>query len=250
MKIGDIIDILEKEFPSENAYEWDNVGLLVGDKSRDVSKIVVCLDVTMDVLELAKNEGAELVAAHHPMIFSPMNRVTAETKEGRLLLFAIENKIAVYAAHTNCDKGENGINQQLGEIFELKDLKPLEDDGLGRIGTLAFDTTAGEFAKTVGAKLNTHVRFCGDENRMISRVAICSGAGGDSIETALLKGADVLITGDTKYHQMLDFYDKIGIIDAGHYPTEIIVTDIFKKILCPQNVEVIKAEGRDVFKYM
>ena len=250
MKISDVIKILEEHFPKEDAYEWDNVGLLIGDAKREVNKVVVALDVTQKVLELAKNIGAELIVAHHPVIFSPVNRITSETGEGKLLMFALENKIAVYACHTNCDKGKCGINQRLAELFELEDVEYLKEDGLGRIGSLGEETCAKEFAKCVSQKLNTLVRFCGNENNIIKKVAICSGAGGDCVKDAITKDADAIITGDTKYHQMLDFKDSINIIDAGHYPTEIIVTDIFKEILCPHNIEVVKAESCDAFKYL
>lgn len=250
MKINDIIKRLEVDFPRELACSWDNVGLLIGDRQRDVSKVVVCLDVTQKVIEMAKNVGAELIVAHHPVIFSPISYINGDTKNGKLLLDIIENKIAVYAAHTNCDKAESGINARLAEMFELTCVEPLEEDGLGKIGILKEAVAFCDFAKTVEEKLGTKIRFSGDIKKSVNRVAICSGAGSDTLPTAILKGADVMITGDMKYHQMLDFADEINVIDAGHYPTEIMVTDIFEKILCPLNVEVIKAESQDVFKYL
>lgn len=250
MKISDVIERIEKEYPTELAYEWDNVGLLVGDRNRTVKNVVTCLDVTEDVIEFAKNCEAELIISHHPVIFSPINCINGDTKTGKLLLDAIENKIAIYSAHTNCDKADYGINTRLAEIFDLKDVEPLEQDGLGRIGNLEKPVSLCEFAEYVENKLSVKVRFCGDTKTVVKKVAICSGAGGDVIPTAIQKGADVLLTGDTKYHQMLDSKDDINIIDAGHFGTEAIVAEIFAEILCDMDIGVFWQDAEDVFKYL
>ena len=250
MKIKDIIEKLEKEFPPSLAYEWDNVGLLVGDRDREVNNVVVCLDVTEEVIEFAKNADSQLIISHHPVLFSPINHINGDTKIGKLLMDVIENKIAVYSAHTNCDKAEKGINTRLAEMFELKDIEPLEEDGLGRIGNLNSPMPFCEFAKIVEETLGVKVRFCGDTKMKIKRVAICSGSGGDVIPSAIEKGADVLITGDTKYHQMLDVKNDINVIDAGHFGTENIVTEIFAEALCDLGVGVFWQDTEDVFKYL
>lgn len=250
MKISDIIERLEKEFPIELACEWDNVGLLVGDRCRDVKTVVTCLDVTQDIIELAKNVEAELIISHHPVLFSPINCINGDTKSGKILMDAIENKIAIYSAHTNCDKAENGINTRLAKMFKLKDVEPLDADGLGRIGNLDKPLPFCEFAKSVEDELNVKVRFCGDIKKEVERVAICSGAGSDVIPAAIEKGADVLVTGDTKYHQMLDSKNDINIIDAGHFGTEIIVTEIFAEILFDMGVQAFWQDTEDVFKYL
>lgn len=250
MKISDIIERLEKEFPRELAYEWDNVGLLVGDRTRDVKNVVTCLDVTEEVLEFAKNAEAELIISHHPVLFAPINRINGDTKTGKLLMDAIENKIAIYSAHTNCDKAENGINTKLAQMFGLNEVESLEEDGLGRIGNLENPVPFYEFAKSAEEILNIKVRFCGDTKKTVKRVAICSGAGGDVLPSAMEKGADVLVTGDTKYHQMLDVKDDINVIDAGHFGTECIVTEIFAEILCDMGVQVFWKNSEDVFKYL
>ena len=162
----------------------------------------------------------------------------------------IENKIAIYSAHTNCDKAENGINARLAQMFGLKDVELLEEDGLGRIGNLDKPVPFCEFAKSVEDELNIKVRFCGDTKKTVKSVAICSGSGADVIPSAIEKGADVLITGDTKYHQMLDSKDDINIIDAGHFGTEVIVTEIFAQILCDMGITVFWQDTEDVFKYL
>lgn len=250
MRISDIIEGLEKAFPKELAYEWDNVGLLVGDRTREVKNVVTCLDVTDDVIEFAKDCEAELIVSHHPVIFAPMNCINGDTKSGRLLMNAIENKIAIYSAHTNCDRAENGINTRLAEMFNLASVEPLEEDGLGRIGNLKKEMPFESFAKFIEDELCVKVRFIGDTKKSVKRVAICSGAGGDVIPAAVSKGADVLVTGDTKYHQMLDAKDDINIIDAGHFGTEYVVAELFAEILYDMGVKVFWQNGEDVFKYL
>ena len=250
MKISEIIERLDKEFPQELAYEWDNVGLLVGERSREVTNVVTCLDVTEEVIEFAKNAQAELIISHHPVIFSPINRINGDTKSGKILMDAIENKIAIYSAHTNCDKAERGINTRLAEMLGLNSVEPLEEDGLGRIGNLSEQLPFDEFAKVVEEKLETRIRYCGDTKKQVQKIAICSGAGGDVIPAAIEQYADVLVTGDTKYHQMLDFKDDINIIDAGHFGTECIVAELFAELLCDMGVKVFWQDEEDVFKYL
>jgi len=250
MKISDVIEKLEQAFPTELACEWDNVGLLVGDRNREVNNVVTCLDVTEDIITFAKEVEAELIVSHHPVIFSPVNCINGDTKTGKLLMDAIENKIAIYSAHTNCDKAECGINTRLAILLELKDVEPLEEDGLGRIGNLGEPISLGEFAKVVEKELAIKVRFCGDTKTQIKKVAICSGSGGDVIPAAIQKGADVLVTGDTKYHQILDAKDDINIIDAGHFGTECIVAELFAEILCDMGIRAFWQDSEDVFKYL
>ncbi len=252
MKLYKIIEVLEKAFPTECACEWDNVGLLVGDENRDIKKVLAVLDVTNEAVEKAIELGAELILSHHPVFFAPIKRINTETPDGKMIMKAIEKKINIYAAHTNCDVADCGINARLAEIFELQNTEPLEDNGLGRIGNLADKMSFGDFAKLCKCKLNTpYVRICGDIKQNVKRIAIGSGACSDSIPAAIEKGAYVMITGDTKYHEMLDAKELgISIIDAGHYPTEIIVTDIFEKVLSECDVKVEKYLASDVFRYI
>ncbi len=252
MKLCEIIKRLEKEFPKEAAYEWDNVGLLVGDKNRDIKKIALALDVTEDTVDRCIEESAELIVSHHPIMFSPVNKITKETALGRLLIKAIENKISIYAAHTNCDVAGRGINAYLADLFELQRAEVLEDNGLGRVGDLKEEMSLDAFCEIVKEKLNTPaVQVVGDIKKKVKRIAIGSGACSDSIPFAIEKNADVMITGDTKYHNMLNFAGEgISIIDAGHYPTEIVVLEIFEKVLEDLGIEMVKYRPGNVIKFI
>lgn len=252
MELNEIAQIIEREFPLSSAFEWDNCGLLLGDRKRDIKTVLLSLDVTCAVAEEAKSVGADLILSHHPILFDATKRITADTAEGRLIAELMQNKICVYSAHTNCDVGKNGINARLAKIFNLLGIEFLEENGLGRIGTLKKAVSFSDFSILAKKLLNTpFVRICGDKNTEISRVAVASGACADSIPTAVKKGADAIVTADMKYHDMLNYSQEgICIIDAGHYPTEIIVTDIFCELLADTGIKLIKSKNPDIFEFV
>ena len=252
MRLDKIAELIEKEFPLSDAYEWDNCGLLLGDRTRDIKTVLLSLDVNCAVAREAKEAGADLILSHHPILFDGAKRINADTAEGRMLLSLIENKICVYSAHTNCDVGKRGINARLAELFGLNNAEFLEEDGLGRIGDLAKPESLADFAENTKRILNTPcVRVCGDKEKKISRVAVASGACAESIPTAVKKGADAIVTADMKYHDMINYGELgISIIDAGHYPTEIIVTDIFGKLLSGTGLTLIKSKNPDIFEFV
>lgn len=251
MKLSEIINKIETEFPVDTAYEWDNPGLLAGDATSEINTVLISLDITESVVDEAIKAGAELILSHHPIFFGGTKKITSDNPDGRAVLKAIRAGINIYAAHTNCDVGKNGINAKLAKIFQLTDIEYLEENGLGRIGNLKHEIPFYEFAETVKKSLNTpHVRVSG-KNFGVKRIAIGSGACSDSIPTAISKGADVMITADMKYHEMINMTASgINLIDAGHYPTEIIVTDIFSDILSDSNLKLIKSAQTDIFKYI
>ncbi|MCS5420362.1 MULTISPECIES: Nif3-like dinuclear metal center hexameric protein [Psychrilyobacter] len=127
MKIKTLIKRLEKKFPKNIAESWDNIGLLVGDDNREVTKIQISLDATEEVIDHAIEAGANLIITHHPIIFSGIKNVTSKNIMGRKLLKLIENKIAVYSMHTNLDSAENGLNQYICEKLGVKTSKILDE---------------------------------------------------------------------------------------------------------------------------
>ena len=255
MKLKEIINIIEKEYPPILAYDWDNSGLFYGNPEKDIRRIIVTLDITLEVVLQAIKNKAELILAHHPIIMEGIKKLSGNSMAIKMITEAIKNDISVYSAHTNMDTAKNGINQKLAAIFSLKDVeilendKPFDDCGLGRIGLLEKEMPLFEFCEVVKQKLNTpFVRLCG-ENRPVKKVAVASGSCSEYVPTAIKKGADVIVTADMKYHNCIEFvYDGIAIIDAGHYPTEIIVRNMFRKLLKNTDVEIIDAEINDIFK--
>lgn len=123
--VSDLVAFLERFAPLDLAEEWDNVGLLLGDRSRDVSRILTCLTLTSDVAAEAIAQNASLIVTHHPVLFRPVKRLTADDSQGKMLLDLAAAGIAVYSPHTAYDSAAAGINQQLAELLGLTDITPL-----------------------------------------------------------------------------------------------------------------------------
>ncbi|MBQ4612341.1 MAG: Nif3-like dinuclear metal center hexameric protein [Clostridia bacterium] len=213
-----IYEFLDSKAPFATAEEWDNVGLLVGNANDEVRRIVVALDVTYGALETARAVGAELIVAHHPVIFSPLRQL-----EGNSLPYALAAAgIGVIAAHTNLDKAADGVNDTLAARLGLTEVRPTED-GMCRVGTLPEPTDAATFAKSVAAALGTAVRTNG--GGQIKTVALCGGSGGDFLPS-LADKADAFVTGEVRHHEWLwaNAHD-FAVIEAGHYATEVPVVD-------------------------
>lgn len=115
MLIKDLLEKLESWAPSSLAMDWDNVGLLLGDPSREINKVLLALDVTNNAVDLALESGANLILSHHPLIFRPLKRINDP-----LLLKLLENRIAVISMHTNLDVAPGGVNHALAAKLGLK----------------------------------------------------------------------------------------------------------------------------------
>ncbi len=126
VRIQDIIDILEENFPLYLAAEWDNPGLQMGSGQQSVSKVLVVMDLDDEVLDYARNHSCELIITHHPLFFSALKSINYEQSRGRLVMDIIKAGITVYSAHTNLDAGVRGINQMLAEKLGLQDISPLD----------------------------------------------------------------------------------------------------------------------------
>jgi dinuclear metal center YbgI/SA1388 family protein len=331
--IGSIIDHLEQFIPLSLAADWDNVGLLLGDRAADVQKVMTCLTVTPESAAEAVESGANLVVTHHPIFFKAANRLTGDTPEGRMLLPLARAGVAVYSPHTAFDNAAGGINDQLAQILDLTDVGPLrrregprqvklvvfvpEKDlavvsdalfaaGAGKIGaynecsfrlaglgtfhgTHATNPTVGQkgrreeiaelrlevvcpansVASIVAALRKAHsyeepafdlyplvtlpsplgegrvgmlvaplslgdlanrtrialacgpVAIVGEPNRSIHRVAVVCGAGSDFIADATGARADVLLTGEARFHDYLAAKAKgLALVLPGHFATE------------------------------
>lgn len=248
MKIKEAIEKIKNFCPEELACEWDNPGLQIGKLNQELKGIYVTLDVTLEAAKEAAESGCNLIVAHHPLFFSGMKRIETEKPYGTLIEMLIKNDITVYSAHTNMDKAQKGINYVLAQKAGI--INPVQLDEFGMIGKVN-KISLENYAKEISQTLNTTVKVTGDKNKEIKTCAVCSGSGSDFAEIAKEKGADVLITGDVKYHSGLDCQSNdFCIIDAGHYPTEIIVKDIFYDVLKDCGVKIVKSGLKDVFWYV
>ena len=254
MLLKEIISIIHQHYPPQLASDWDNSGLILGNPDWNIQKVLLALDVTDQTMEEAIQNQVDCIITHHPFLMNVIKRVTTDTFYGHVILKASEHKIALFSSHTNMDVAPNGINQKLSELFLLKNSisiepHPLNDKaGLGQIGSIE-ETTLSELCQKTKEILKTpFIRFCGDPQQKINKVAIGSGSCSDLIPEAIALGADVIITSDLKYHTCLDFSGKdFSIIDAGHFPTEIIAVEMFEEILKDCPIEKMRSTQTDVF---
>jgi len=236
-KLAELLQTLSLIAPLELAEEWDNVGLLVGRTTESVSKVMTCLTLTPDVAEEAVRNGVDLIVSHHPLMFRSRQQITRASSEGTILIRLIQADIAVYSPHTAYDSAREGINAQLATEFGLQEVTPvrplspeqadrnaeLKGLGSGRIGRLTKSTTLQELTQQVESTLPTRsgVQFVGEPETIVNRVAIACGSAAAFQEDARSQGADVLITGEARFHACLEARTEgTAMIIAGHYATE------------------------------
>jgi len=117
---SDIFKLMEKWAPKSLAYDWDNVGLQVGSYNKPVKKIMVTLDVLESVVDEAIENEVDLIIAHHPLLFKPLNQLNLDNWRGRVIQKLIQHNITVYAAHTNLDMATGGVNDMLADLLGLE----------------------------------------------------------------------------------------------------------------------------------
>src|SRR5262245_53752638 len=151
--LADLCSYLDTFAPPALAADWDNVGLLVGDRSQRIERAMTCLTITPAVAAEAIRERADLIVTHHPLPFQPLKRLTADDPSGRLLLDLIRAGIAIHSPHTAFDSAAAGINQQLAEGLGLTEIQPLQPAadlpahlGTGRHGRFPQPVTLGQIA--------------------------------------------------------------------------------------------------------
>ena len=255
MKIKEIIDALEIFAPLPLQDGFDNAGMQVGLTDVKATGALLCLDVTEDIVEEAINQGINLIISHHPLMFKGYKSITGKDYTERCIMNAIKNEITIYSMHTNLDNAPNGVNYKIAEKIGLKNVKVLDPKeymqqessnnteenskpsewlmaGSGAIGELEEPMTETEFLKhvkkTFEAGCVKHTKLTG---RLISKVAICGGAGAFLMEKAVKEYADAFVTGEIKYHDYFYYEDKILATEIGHYESEQYTKDIIQDFL-------------------
>ena len=246
MLCQEIIETLEARYPGSCAMDWDNVGLLVGRRKKEVHRIYVAVDATDEVIEEAIEAQADMLVTHHPMIFSGMKQITEDDFIGRRVLRLIQNDIAYYAMHTNFDV--MGMADLAADYLGISDTRVLEitsvsetgEEGIGRYGSLKKEMTVRECCEEVKQAFSLeNVKVFGDLERKVKTAAISPGSGRSVISNALQAGVDVLITGDIDHHEGIDAVaQKLTVIDAGHYGVE--------HIFIPYMEQYLKREAKEL----
>lgn len=256
MRCEEMIKVLEELAAQSMACSWDNPGLLVGWKEKEVRKVYLALDATDQVIGDAVREGADLLLTHHPLLFKPLKRIDGGDFIGRRVIKLIQNGICCYAMHTNYDSAPGcmadlaaaKIGLEDGHILETCGEKDGVPYGIGRVGTLTGAPTLRELAERV--KEAFHLPFVtvyGDlgSEQKIQVCAVSPGSGGSMIGAALKWKADVLVTGDIGHHDGIDSVARqMAVIDAGHYGLEHIFMEHVEGYLkekVGEQVQIVKA---------
>ncbi|MDQ0756053.1 Nif3-like dinuclear metal center hexameric protein [Arthrobacter sp. B3I4] len=233
--LGMIQLALEELWPESLAEAWDEVGLVAGHPSAEVSRILFAVDPTLEVIEEAVSWGAELLITHHPLLLKGVTSVAANTSKGKAVHRLIESGTALLTVHTNGDSAVGGVSDVLADALGLQDVVPLTpaanglpEEGIGRVGDLAEVRTLGDFAAQVFGILPSvagGVRVSGDRDGLVRRVALCGGAGDSLFDEVRASNADVYLTADLRHHPASEareaaVNDRPYLIDVSHFASE------------------------------
>ena len=223
-KVKDIVRVIEDFAPLSIQEKWDNSGLSIGSPESEVSSVLLGLDCTPELVDEAVECGADMIVTHHPLIFSGLRKISPDDPTGSAVMKAISAGISVYAAHTTADKVMVGVSGAMAARLGLESVSVLDPEeggtGLGVTGNFASPMTAEEALQYVKEKFSLKViRSSRPVSGLISRVAVCGGAGSSLIDRAMAAGADLYITGDVSYHHFFTRNDFM-IMDIGHYESE------------------------------
>ena len=253
--VADILKYIETLAPRAMKMDWDNVGLLCGSKSVQVTKVLVPLDPVEDVCREAERSRAGLIVTHHPLIFQAPKAITDETSIGRCIMQLCRNGISAINAHTNLDCAPGGVNDVLAQKLGLQNVEiinPKDGVGLLRCGEITeqpLDAFLAAVKKNLGCEGLRYV----DGGKSVHTVAVGGGSCAGGMLEALDAGCDTFVTADIKYNQFWDAHDLgLNLIDAGHFYTENPVVAVLAEKIAAAFPEIqvkISEIHRDCMKY-
>ena len=245
MLTKEIFDIIEYVAPLELQAEYDNSGMQVGSLNESVSGIMLCLDVTAQVLRQAQERGCNLVISHHPLIFKPVRRLSDSDYVSSIATAAIKSGITVYSAHTNLDCAEGGLNDRLASLIGIKTYTGKRGD-FYRGGAVTESCTVADFAAKVKGALGAgSVSLVGKADKYIRSAAVASGAGGrdeDIFELLFAAGCDAIITSELKHNLAVQCAEQGRcVIEVTHFDSEKHCVGLLKDILLKHGVDSVAA---------
>ena len=225
MQVNDIETYLNEVFPPENALDYDNVGLIAGNRDKVVSAILVSLDLTSKSIQAAKSCGANLIVTHHPIIFGGIKALTMDDYVGRTLVELIKSGISVISCHTNLDLTDEFGNLAIADLLGAKDAKHLEGAVCGVYYELDSEepVTLKDYCKKVATDLKcSGIITINDPQNKVKKVFIQGGSfDEDSVDVILKNGIDTVVSGEIKHHICVGLGQMgVNTIIAGHSATE------------------------------
>ena len=223
MTTGQLYEKLSEIIPKKLSCDWDNDGLMYCvDKERQVKRVLISLDVTLDVINYAVSKDFDTIVSHHPLIFKPLTCLDFEGAVGARLKKIIKHDITVMSFHTRLDCV--AVNACLADALGLTEICEfyLDELPMGRIGLLEREMSVKDFAFFIKESIcATTVGYPSVEGATVKKIAVLGGSGSDAVSVAMKLGADALVTGECSYNKMLDAADcGLYVFTAGHFETE------------------------------
>lgn len=256
-QLSELITNFEARWPIETAEDWDRPGLMVGSPTQTITRALLTVEVTSEVLQEALDLKANLVFSHHPMFLRGVHDLAETGFRGSLAASAIRSGMSVYSAHTNADGVVGGVTDSLAKSFGLQEIQPLSSlSNIGRVGVLPQAATLVDFARLVAKKIPataSGVRVAGMAQMAISRVAVLGGAGDSYLSAVRELDVDVYVTSDLRHHPAQDFMQQSlleqgrpALIDISHWAAEWVWLDGLAKSLSEDfaDVEFVVSEIR------
>ena len=225
MQVNDIDKYLSEVFPPENALDYDNVGLIAGNRDKVVSAILVSLDLTSKAIQAAKACGANLIVTHHPIIFGGIKALTMDDYVGRTLVELVNSGISVISCHTNLDLTDEFGNLAIAELLGANDARHLEGSVCGVVYKIDSEepVTLKDYCRKVANDLKcSGIITINDPQNKVHKVFIQGGAfDEDSVDAVLKEGIDTVVSGEIKHHICVGLGQMgVNTIIAGHSATE------------------------------
>ena len=234
--VAKLAEIIEKRYPKTLALEWDGVGLTTNSSQIEVTKILLTIDVTPEVVSQAKTESAQLLISHHPLILDEEESSDIQEKRIELKMLLEENNIALYCIHTNADIAEGGVNDAFAAKIGLTKVTRFGPEQMGRIGELNENMNLETFVNLLKhnlTKTKGAIQVSGNMESEISKVAVCGGSGSSLLAEVRQTDADVFVTADLKHHAISDNKVMNGpaLISISHWASEWLWLPELKKQL-------------------
>jgi len=233
MTVNELYSRFSERIPEQLSEEWDNDGLMCSaDGKAEVTRALLTLDVTEEIVDYAIESGFDLIVSHHPLIFRPLTALNEDNHVARKLIKLIENGISVFSFHTRADKVGGGVNDRLCDLLGMYDTSPFGEDMVGRVGELDEEMSLEDFAYKVKDLTASDAVKYADGYNPVRRVAVVGGDGKDYVGAAVFAGADTYLSGRISYNLMEEAAELgINLIEAGHYYTEMPVLSFFSELV-------------------
>lgn len=231
--VASVVAAVERRYPPTTAEQWDRVGLVVGDPTTPVRRVLLAVDCVHATVAQARDVGAQLLVVHHPLLLRGVHSVATSSYKGALVHQLIREGIALYTAHTNADVASPGVGDALAARLELCDIRPMryasaagpEPAHPGRIGRLATPRCLADLVADAARLLPATVvgvRAAGEPSRTVTTLAVVGGSGDAFLADATAAGVDAYLTADLRHHVVSEHLDGGGpaLLDAPHWATE------------------------------